>query len=86
MKILQEAWEKAGGKPEDIPVAILDHVTITDKKGRSIDLDFVRYEEHLENQYRFKDYSIDAARKAAKRDFTEFKARVYSEMNKNKIK
>ena len=83
VKILQEAWEKAGGKPEDIPVAILDHVTITDKKGRSIDLDFVRYEEHLENQYRFKDYSIDAARKAAKRDFTEFKARVYSEMNKN---
>ena len=59
LKRIQEAWMELGGKLEDIPMMILDHVTVEGKKGledrtisqhrEKLGVDSLKYQEWLSN-------------------------------------
>jgi len=80
LKLIQEIYKKAGGK-SDRPIAIADHITLKDKDGRTVDMEMMRYQDKIERDLRFKGKSPELARALAQRQFNEFKANIFKQMN-----
>ena len=83
IKLLAKMFEKSGGKLEDIPIGILDHITITEKDGSKSDYAFYRYKEKLIQDLRWeKDYTPEVAERLAEKEFRKIKANILRKLFK----